>query len=386
MENRVVTVPEKLSCVVRRRKSRELLLRMAGILAMVAAVLATTVACGSSSGSGGNGASSGASASSAGGSSTKITKLTYVVGGPDVSYAPMYYALAKGMFAKKNLDVSIKDVGAETMTEIASGSADLAGVGFGQAMLPAVQGKDTSIIFGGDANGIAGNIIATKGTPSYTDCTKVVTLSAGTNPYAWAEALKSALRANWTITGTSEIPTALAALEGGHANCYVGSVSTVGNRIATGELHVVLNGSKPPAQLAPLFAGVQEGAIAGLASNLANKKAAIERFLSVVEAALKAIRTVPAQDVATALHGFPDFSSTPVATLASQLREALPHISPAPSNGYISSSIYATSVRFLKHAGSTYSFLNSGDAKWDYSQRVDMSYYDAAIGRPVGQK
>jgi cobalamin biosynthesis protein CobD/CbiB len=52
----------------------------------------------------------------------------------------------------------------------------------------------------------------------------------------------------------------------------------------------------------------------------------------------------------------------------------------APGNGYLPEAAWANSLQFFMQGGATYIDVN--DKKWSYQQRVDMSYYDQAIGKP----
>ena len=58
--------------------------------------------------------------------------------------------------------------------------------------------------------------------------------------------------------------------------------------------------------------------------------------------------------------------------------QALPFLQPA--RGYVTEAVWTTTRAFFVDAG--YGFIQPTDEKWSYARRIDMSYFELALGKP----
>jgi hypothetical protein len=102
----------------------------------------------------------------------------------------------------------------------------------------------------------------------------------------------------------------------------------------------------------------------------------VVRLIKAVNASLKDLRGTP-QHLATILETFPDFAALGNDNLTNQLTHS--QFTFAPFAGYAPPSVWEAQEAWMIAGGNTY--INPADqAQWGYSNFVDMSYYNQALG------
>lgn len=339
--------------------------RHAGVLILVAIA---TVACGS-------GGSSGAPSSSA----SATEPLTVVAGAAAPSLGLVWFAQLGGYFTKNNLDVTVKVVGGNVTTTLVADQADLGLNGATNAMAPVNNGISTSYIYTNGEGSIGGSAVGLPSVKSITDCSRMSVFTIGSTAYGYAVVEKNLYSAKYTIV---QLGTAaqLAALRAGTVDCGIADESTWGSLLTDGTVHLLVD----PRSVASLPQGFPTGIAGwgfwGIKLHLQERKGAIINFLKAMNQAWIDYQKLTSDQVAATLRQSPDFQAFGQASLAQSLTIIKPFLN--PGSGYVNSTTWAANLNFFVKAG--FGFINPSDSTWSYTSRVDMSYYDAAIGKPKG--
>ncbi|MET0454055.1 MAG: ABC transporter substrate-binding protein [Mycobacterium sp.] len=308
-------------------------------------------------------------------------RLSLVVGVRDVSVpqAALNWMVAQGYFEDAGLDVTIKIGEAAHTSQLVAGQVDLYQGAQGGLFGIINSGKQVKTIYGVDA-GISGWVVASNEsvkTPS--DCKSVTTATPGTVFYAWTKQLERIYDADWQLTQLTSVPAITANVVGGRTDCATGNISYFQRGIDEGRLRVIFDPSDE-SNLPPGWPtlGVDD-VIGGIPATLAAKKPAVEKFLKTYAAAMPDYLAADPKDIAQALMSFnPKFAAVGSRdVLAKGVENFKPLLS--PNSGYISDETWSHTVDFFRQGG--LDFLGNDPSRFDYANVVDMSYYDAAIGR-----
>jgi NitT/TauT family transport system substrate-binding protein len=316
------------------------------------------------------------------GGSVAPADINIGVGVVDPGFAQLWTAQLRGYFKPEALNVHISVVGANIIASLVGGQIDLGIQGSSAAMTPVKDGAETSIIYATSAKGDAAYGFAQQSQiTALTQCKRVGTSQVGTASYAWSVIEKQLFNGKFDIVPAST-PTTVASLASGNVDCAVGALSTFTNLVTNGKIHTIvdpLNPSSLPQTFVKFIQNDNEASMFGMKANLSSKKPAIVRFLRAYHKALKEVNTGSPTDLASYLKSnSPDWAPFETNALAAAL-ENQQHFN-APGNGYLPEAAWANSLQFFMQGGATYIDVN--DKKWSYQQRVDMSYYDQAIGKP----
>ena len=76
----------------------------------------------------------------------QLEKMTLMSAGPAISFAPVYLLELLGYAKEEGLDYSVKTVFANSLNLVVAGEGDLSVLGLSSALVPAREGKETSIV------------------------------------------------------------------------------------------------------------------------------------------------------------------------------------------------------------------------------------------------
>jgi ABC-type nitrate/sulfonate/bicarbonate transport system substrate-binding protein len=297
-----------------------------------------------------------------------------------VPQATVYWAAAKGYFKDAGIDLKISVGEASQTAQLVSGQTDLY-FGSQGALFGSVQaGKPIKTIYGVDA-GISGYVVASNDaikTPA--DCKTVTSATPGTVIYAWTKQLEKVYDVEWKLTQLTDVPSILANVASGRTDCAVGSVTYFQSGIDEGKLRVVLD----PTDEANLPEGWPElgveDVIGGLPDTLKKNSGAVEAFLKAYDEALAVYLKTDAKEIAQTLIDFDSrFAAVgSVDVLAKAIEQFRPLLS--PDHGYVADDRWSNTLAFFEQGG--LDFIGGDSSKFSYGERVDMSYYEAGIGKP----
>jgi ABC-type nitrate/sulfonate/bicarbonate transport system substrate-binding protein len=334
-------------------------------VAVVTAVLLGAAGCG-----GGSSDSSGASGAK--------EKLVIAAGGVTNSNAAIYIARLAGFYDAEGLDVEIKQAGGNASTLVVSGQADLGQLGIATALTPIKDGKQTAVVFGTSAGPLAFVV----GNPKITDvkqCKRVTTTFVGSGPYSEVPVYQKAFNVTWDVVPLTDTPSVPNLVISGQADCAVASYSVLGKAIDGNQVRILVD----PREQAGKIPSYVEVAIYGLKDKLPGKRAAVEKLLRALVKAYQLIAEKSPADLATMLRQDRDFQAISQEQLVKQIEVEKPIAMKAPNSGYIAASTWPGNLAFLRDGGST--FIDPQEDKWSYANAVDMSYYEAANGKPAQQ-
>src|SRR5258708_6458695 len=101
------------------------------------------------------------------------TTLIVSFAGFDTAFTQLYVAKINGYFDAVNLDVQIKNFGANVITGMVSGQLDLAFQGANSAMLPVRDGADTTVIYNNVGGGVSAFVYCVPKAKTISDFTRM---------------------------------------------------------------------------------------------------------------------------------------------------------------------------------------------------------------------
>jgi ABC-type nitrate/sulfonate/bicarbonate transport system substrate-binding protein len=316
-----------------------------------------------------------AGASGAQAARSSLPTLNVVLSVPDPSQAQILVAQEKGYFAAEGLPVNITYASTQAATQIASGQGDVTFQGPLSAFGLVQNGLETSIIYASFGGGYSGQVFARTGINSITDC-KTMTAVPNTGTFAWASFYKTLYNASYNLTPLAAAA-GVSAVESGQIDCGVNTLGQYGSGVAAGQVHQIVDPTKPSMLPKGFPVGLTEGTIWGLKDHLNQIRPEIVAFIAAMNLAQRYVENTPASTIAQfILQTRPEF-----APISSTLELGIEQIKDfaAPFDGYIASPLWSTTLNFYSAALAGL----SDTPQWSYGSRVNMSFYQAAIGLPL---
>ncbi len=342
-----------------------------GVLGAMALALALLGAACSSGGD------SSSSDTSAGGSSGPArASVTVAVGALDPVFTQAYVTQEAGFFDDENLDVNLNVAGSNVVNLLVSGQADLALLGTSSAFVPVREGKQTSIIYGNLGGGTSGFMVGTGDITEPSGCSRVGTLNVGSAVYAWATLYESAYDADYEIVPFQDYPTIIAATQSGNVDCAVAAYGSLAQGINDGTFKLIVDPRNEASLPSSVPTDIIEGALWGMSDNLNSRSDVMVRFLRAYNKGLELINSSSETELAelmTQNSEWATFGGQKLAELIEFQKYAF-----APNDGYISPDGWTANIEFFKNGG--LEFIDPANPTWGYDERVDMSFYDQAIG------
>jgi ABC-type nitrate/sulfonate/bicarbonate transport system substrate-binding protein len=303
--------------------------------------------------------------------------LTVVTGGIDVVWAPFYFAQQRGYFTKYGVDLTMRNAGSNITQVVASGQADIA---LNNSVLaPAKSGIDTVAIHTLVSGLVNEYVVGLPKVKTINDCSRLGVFPPPGATYAIAVINKQVFSASYTIVPL-DVNVQIASLASGSIDCLLASGSFVQPAITSGTAHLVVDGSdkaiRSNTKLTDAISA--QGGIWGIRSNLQGKREAVVRFLKAVHQALTDMLKMSPDKVLAVIRQSPDFAPVDLTALTQGYN--IDKEFWFPNNGYISAAQWPNVLNLYIASGSTY--IDPTNATWQYAQRVDMSYYESAFGKP----
>jgi len=345
--------------------------RAAGLLAV--ALTALLAACGGSP-----------SVSGGSGSSAPVPPLTVAVPSPLVDFMQIYIAKAAGYFDKEGVSVSIIDnTGANTLNMLIAGQSDLDMYTAPVALKGAEQGKPTTIIYAverdpGAALIGSGNVTSIAQLQAMSSC-RLAAGAQGSQGYAYGVIYlkKLSLKCDQVVAATAGL--ILAGLKSGS---YQAAVTTYNNAllaVQNGD-HMLINPLDPNDAKKYSVQPYPTATFFGLPDNLKAKKESVVRFLRAINDANVLIhKGGNLQELTNLMLSIDAFKPTPADVMQQQIQSIIPFIGAGMGSkpGYIPQDLWNNALQQYTVWG--LDGFDPGAAVNSYKQRVDMSYYDAAI-------
>ncbi|TAK70883.1 MAG: hypothetical protein EPO13_01655 [Actinomycetota bacterium] len=329
----------------------------------------TVAACGSSN----DGGSASASASS-----SSVGTLKLAISTTDATQIQPFIAAYSGYFKEFGLDAQITLTGANSVTSVTSGQADVAFGGAGAPVTVQQQGKATSIIYWSLGNKSAGFMIGKTGIKSIQDCKTVITVTQAGSPYAWAVAYQKALGLNYQIIAQSDSSVPPNSVAAGTQDCAISTYSNMNGPVAAGKATYIIdprNASSLPGPLQPLnFADTQ---IWGMTDNLNSKTPQLVAFVKGMDKALQKMNSSTPEQLADLLLTSPDWKTYTRDQLAGLIKEV--RFGFAPESGFVSEQMWGQWAKLLNQ--SAFPYVQTTDPTWSYNSRVNMGPYKTALGK-----
>lgn len=294
--------------------------------------------------------------------------------------AALWWAEEKGYFDDVGLDVSLQALGSGMTASLVGDRIDLVSYSPGSLLAVANNGRPVKVVYEADT---APTILvsADPAVRSVNDCRTVATGSPGTNARAMTALIQRTFDTQWELIELTDANSFGPTVLSGRAQCGVGPGILYATAMRNGSLHMVLNpndrASLPaswPAEGGPMQV------IGGLAETVTAKGEAIERFAKAYTTALADFKHVPSADQAQTLiaagGGWESFGPD---DLAADIDREKPSLG-GPRNGYLTEAAWAATLDYLARGG--LGFVSPDDPRWAYGEIVDMSHYEAAVGRP----
>jgi ABC-type nitrate/sulfonate/bicarbonate transport system substrate-binding protein len=290
----------------------------------------------------------------------------------------VHIAKLKGYFTEEGLDANVSITGAaNTLTSVVSGQSDLGATGPTAAFGPVRDGKETSIVYSGNALAESAAVAATSKISSLGQCSRMATSPPGTSSYGWAVWYKKNLGAKYEIVQINDTPSILASVISGTSDCAVTTLSAFLPSANAGKLHFLYDPRDRKNMPAGFPADLPGGGFWGLKVNLKSKKEALTRFFRAILKATAYVTKTSSSEIATLLRKDADWQPLSQDAITQIYEAGKPFL--FPNGGYIAPSIWPSYLDYTSSAGQ--SFVVPSDSKWSYAERVDMSYFTAAGGK-----
>ncbi|WP_344419821.1 ABC transporter substrate-binding protein [Pseudonocardia ailaonensis] len=335
--------------------------RVLAAASLSAAIALVTAACGSGTESAGE----------------SLPPLTVALSALDASQAEGAVAEAKGYFKEVGLSVKFVNSGSNVVAAVVSGQADIGAIGLPGPMLPAAQGKSTTIL-AEKSNGAA--LAQVAGRPGVTDvqqCKTVSTTGVGTGSYGLTKYFEKSFNTTWTIKTLSSGTDAVNLMATGQADCTVLPSSILAPALSSGKGTLLVDGATRKGLPAGFPTNLPSSVVFGLTDNLGQKKAAVTAFLTAYVRAVETMNSSP-DDAAKAIITVPGWNTQSVGDVVTSLKAQQP--ARWPNRGVISEGDWQPLLSFIEASGVA---LDGGATAptWSFGKRVDMSYLDAALGK-----
>jgi ABC-type nitrate/sulfonate/bicarbonate transport system substrate-binding protein len=302
---------------------------------------------------------------------------TLTVALPTLTATHIVEAVAEqlGYFKAAGVNVKIVAGGANIVTLVTSGQADLGEIGMPSPLLPAAGGKQTSVVFGSNGGGFSAQLAAQPGVASVSQCKQVATTGVGTSAYNWTVYYKKALNLNYNIITQATETDAVSLVVSKQADCVDASSSGLASAVSSGRVKLLLSPQDPATLPANFPTSITEGTIFGMTSNLNAKATAVVAYMKARLKAVAYIKATSPDQVAKVVLKQPGFNTVTEAVMAEGIKAADPYL--APDDGAISEADWSTELSWIANGGTA---LAGGAtaSTWTFSNRVNPTYVNQA--------
>jgi ABC-type nitrate/sulfonate/bicarbonate transport system substrate-binding protein len=300
-----------------------------------------------------------------------------------------YVAKSKGFFDKAGVDVTIVDQfpASSTASYVVSGKADIAIFAGVTPLVVASQGQPTSIIFGLGGGGQGGMVI---GKPagisslaelrSKQSC-RIGTFAPGSSAYGWAAVYRLEFHLNCDLVPFADAASQAGALAADRVDALVGSYPNFASLVTQNQAKILIdtrNLVQRKKYTGPLF---PEVVIWGLTSTLQSKRPAVVAYLKALAATDAYVQKASTADLVAVLKSYPEFNGLSDEVLGITASTIKAYLLQGGTQGFITPTQWKLGL--TRYANWGVPGFDATSPSHVYGQRVDMSYYKAALGDPT---
>lgn len=304
-------------------------------------------------------------------------KIVLLSAGPAVSFSP-FYMLELLPFAKEEgLDYSVKTTLANTMNLTIAGEGDLAILGLSSALVPARDGKETSIVYA-LASGLAtGFVVGTSKVKSVADCTRMSSSMAGSAVYSATVAYKTMTNANFNILQLGDPAQIIPSVLSGGSDCGISALGVVTPGLDKG-LHLVID----PRNAATIPPGTIQDTIGtglwGMKDNVQKKSAAMIKLMRVIAKMQQYIAKSTPAEMAALLVKHDAYKAFKPEVAAQQIEQERQFW--FPNSGYFPQAAWTPTLKYYQYG---FPFIDAANKIYSWESRVDMSFWTKVNGQPA---
>jgi ABC-type nitrate/sulfonate/bicarbonate transport system substrate-binding protein len=301
----------------------------------------------------------------------------------------MHVAKAKGFFEQNGVEVKIIDeMGSNIPNALVSGQIDIGLTAIPTALAVTQQGKQTSVIYGTGGASLGASLFGVPGKSetiaqlkAIKGC-KIAAFPAGSNAFGEAQIYIHNLGLDCEVLPLPEPAAQLGAVVGGRADAVVGAYASFAEAVTAGKVVPIVDTRDPKQREEALGKDYLAVVLAGVKSDLEGKKEGIADFLKGLNEAYEFSKEATVPELVSLMSEFEEFSVLPPEAQKVTIESFLPFLLTSTNQGYITEPQWNAS---LEH----FEFWEIPDfdpkaPEYSYEQAVDMSYYEAGIGKPPG--
>lgn len=304
-------------------------------------------------------------------------KLLILSAGNTTPLAPIYLAETLGFAKQEGLDYTVKTVFANSLNLVVAGEGDLSVIGISSALVPVREGKETSIIYAISSGLATGFMAASQKIKTVADCTRVSTSRAGSAVFSSAMAYKTTGGGKFNILELGDPGQIVPSVLSGGSDCAVSAMAVLQPGLDQG-LHLIIDPRNPATVPPNTVQGTYGSGLWGMKDNLQKKRPALEKMMRALKRVEEFIgKNSPAQ-VAAEIIKHPDFKTYKVEDIIKQVEAE--KLFWFPDSGYVRPSNWNGALTYYKYG---LPFIDHGNKLYSYSERVDMSYWTTAFGKPT---
>jgi ABC-type nitrate/sulfonate/bicarbonate transport system substrate-binding protein len=346
------------------------------LLSVFCAIGLVATACASNPGQG-------APSATAGSQPPPVVTLKFVSATPTVILSAVVLGVESGIFKDLGLNVEVTTgVGGNSINLVAAGQADLGVGAIPNIVNVSSQGKQMSLIYGTAGWGLGTILVARDGLKTLDDvkalpkCT-FATVTPGTANYGHASYLNKALGLNCELVTFQTSTLQGGAVAAGRTDVAATIYDALGAAIKQGKVKILVDGRVPADQkhLGPKFT---EQALYGLKSNLESKREAIVRFMRGMAKVNDLMQTSSTSQLVSLFRKNNDFQLQDAGILTESTENSLAFMN--PNKGYVTKADWTAAVGEFATWGIP--DFNGNSASWAYDAAVDMSFFEAGVGKP----
>ncbi|WP_181779408.1 ABC transporter substrate-binding protein [Pseudonocardia pini] len=300
----------------------------------------------------------------------------------------VYIAQEEGYLAEERVAVHLdENTGSNSAALGISGQDDLVAVNAVGPLTVAFQGADSRIVYANSGGGVSGFVAGAQGIQSVEqlatvpDC-RIATFPEGTGIYGAARIIQSQYARNCELLPITDVGGLIGALTGGRAQAAVGNLSMFSTAMAEGKATALVDTTTDAGRAVYRVPPYPEVVYWGIGDNLVEKRVAVERWLKAMDRARTYLASASTDEVADLMARLPVWAGVPRQGLTVSAESFKAYLAPGSERGYISEKLWQDSLG--TYANFSIPRYRADDPAASYAERVDMSFYENAIGKPAG--
>ena len=311
-----------------------------------------------------------------------VAPLKVAVTSLTIGNAPIYVAIAEGYFKQLNVEVTtIDNASSNLLNLVVTGQADLGQGSNTNALVATAQGKPMSVIYNYQGNAAGGFMAGKNEYTSPSQVKRVGSGGPGTSIYGYCNLYKTQLKASFECVPMADFATRKAAFLSGQVDAVMDVYAQLYDLVESGQAKALIDTRDPAVRKQYVGQDFGEAGIWGLRTTLQSKKESIVRFMKGIGMAMDFMDKATDQQVAASIRKLQIFQGTPEATFTVQ--ENKYRAFNYPNRGYITEGSWTFALSQWAQWGLGADINDHvKDADFQFAKAVDMSFYEAGIGKP----